>query len=62
MFFLTKEAVRIALIDGAVGTAFEGLSSTIPDLMKRYAQRGRLNGGPDCFHSNISTPPRSCRV
>jgi predicted peroxiredoxin len=49
--FLTKEAVRLALQDTAVGTACEGCPS-IPDLMRRYAAAGgRLLVCPICFNS-----------
>jgi predicted peroxiredoxin len=51
VMFLTKEAVRIALNDVAVGTACEGCPA-IPDLMKRYdAAGGRLMVCPICFNS-----------
>lgn len=51
VMFLTKEAVRIALNDVAVGTACEGCP-TISDLMKRYdAAGGRLLVCPICFNS-----------
>ncbi len=51
VMFLTKEAVRIALDDVAVGTACVGCP-TIPDLMKRYdAAGGRLMVCPICFNS-----------
>lgn len=51
VMFLTKEAVRVALNDVAVGTACEGCPA-IPDLMKRYdAAGGRLMVCPICFNS-----------
>ncbi len=56
VMFLTKEAVRIALNDVAVGTACEGCP-TIPDLMKRYdAAGGRLMVCPICFNSKKLNP------
>jgi predicted peroxiredoxin len=56
VMFLTKEAVRIALNDVAVGTACEGCP-TIPDLMKRYdAASGRLMVCPICFNSKKLNP------
>ena len=56
IMFLTKEAVRIALNDVAVGTACEGCP-TIPDLMKRYdAAGGRLMVCPICFNSKKLNP------
>ena len=39
--FLTKEAVRVALEDGAVGVACDG-SPPLPDLAERYAEAGGL--------------------
>jgi len=51
VMFLTKEAVRIALNDVAVGTACEGCPA-IPDLMGRYATAGgRLLVCPVCFNA-----------
>ena len=51
LMFLTKEAVRLALVGTAVGTACEGCPS-IPDLMARYAAaQGRLLVCPICFTS-----------
>ena len=51
VMFLTKEAVRVALNDVAIGTACEGCPA-IPDLMKRYdAAGGRLMVCPICFNS-----------
>jgi predicted peroxiredoxin len=56
VMFLTKEAVRIALNDVAVGTACEGCPA-IPDLMKRYdAAGGRLMVCPICFNSKKLNP------
>jgi len=56
VMFLTKEAVRVALNDVAVGTACEGCPA-IPDLMKRYdAAGGRLMVCPICFNSKKLNP------
>jgi predicted peroxiredoxin len=51
IMFLTKEAVRLALVGTAVGTACDGCPS-IPDLMARYAAAGgRLLVCPICFNT-----------
>src|SRR4051812_11622140 len=51
LMFLTKEAVRLALHDVAVGTACDGCPS-LSDLMKRYdAAGGRLLVCPVCFNA-----------
>lgn len=47
--FLTKEAVRLALKDGAIGVACEGCPA-LPDLAERFATAGgRLQVCPICF-------------
>jgi predicted peroxiredoxin len=49
--FLTKEAVRLALVGTAVGVACDGCPS-LPDLMKRYeVAGGELLVCPICFNS-----------
>jgi predicted peroxiredoxin len=51
LMFLTKEAVRIALNDVAVGVGCDGCPS-LPDLMKRYeAAGGQYYVCPICFNS-----------
>ncbi|MFC4949250.1 DsrE family protein [Pseudonocardia sp. GCM10023141] len=49
--FLTKEAVRLALKDGAIGVACEGCPP-LPDLAERFASAGgRLQVCPICFNA-----------
>jgi len=49
MMFLTKEAVRLALVGVAVGVACDGCPP-LPDLLKRYeAAGGRYYVCPICF-------------
>ena len=49
LMFLTKEAVRLALAEVAVGVACDGCPP-LPDLMKRYeAAGGRYYVCPICF-------------
>lgn len=51
LMFLTKEAVRLAFPDVAVGVACEGCPS-LPDLLKRYeAAGGRYYVCPICLNS-----------
>ena len=51
LMFLTKEAVRLALKDIAVGVACEGCPP-LPDLMKRYeAAGGVYYVCPICFNA-----------
>jgi predicted peroxiredoxin len=51
LMFLTKEAVRLALNDTAVGVACDGCPP-IPDLVKRYeAAGGRYYVCPICFNA-----------
>lgn len=51
LMFLTKEAVRLALDQVAVGVACEGCPA-LPDLLKRYEQAGgRLLVCPICFNT-----------
>lgn len=51
LLFLTKEAVRLALPGGAVGTACDGCPA-LPDLLKRYeAAGGRIYVCPVCFNA-----------
>lgn len=51
LMFLTKEAVRLALKDIAVGVACEGCPP-LPDLMKRYEAAGGLYYVcPVCFNA-----------
>lgn len=51
MMFLTKEAVRLALAGGAVGTACDGCPP-LPDLLKRYEDAGgRFYVCPVCFNA-----------
>src|SRR5215467_4524755 len=51
LMFLTKEAVRLATTDVAVGTACDGCPP-LPDLMDRYAAAGgRLLVCPICFNA-----------
>jgi predicted peroxiredoxin len=51
LIFLTKEAVRLALVGIAVGIACDGCPS-LPDLMKRYeAAGGRYYVCPICFNA-----------
>src|SRR5215813_8400318 len=51
LMFLTKEAVRIAVIGTAVGTACEGCPP-LADLAKRYeAAGGRYYVCPICFNA-----------
>ena len=51
LMFLTKEAVRLALEDVAVGVACDGCPS-LPDLMQRYgAAGGRYYVCPVCFNA-----------
>jgi predicted peroxiredoxin len=54
--FLTKEAVRLALVGTAVGVACDGCPS-LPDLMKRYeVAGGELLVCPICFNSKKLDP------
>lgn len=56
LMFLTKEAVRLAIVGTAVGTACDGCPS-IPDLMARYAAAdGRLLVCPICFNTKQLDP------
>jgi predicted peroxiredoxin len=49
--FLTKEAVRLALKDGAIGVACDGCPP-LPDLAQRYAAAGGLfHVCPVCFNA-----------
>ena len=51
LMFLTKEAVRVAVIGTAVGTACEGCPP-LADLLKRYdAAGGRYYVCPICFNA-----------
>ena len=51
LMFLTKEAVRLALVEVAVGVACDGCPS-LPELMKRYeAAGGRYYVCPVCFNA-----------
>ncbi len=51
LMFLTKEAVRVAITDTAVGIACEGCPS-LADLVKRYdAAGGRYYVCPICFNT-----------
>ena len=51
LIFLTKEAVRLALIGTAVGVACDGCPP-LTDLLKRYeAAGGRYYVCPICFNS-----------
>ena len=51
LMFLTKEAVRLAVVDVATGTACQGCPS-IEDLLARYAQAsGRFMVCPICFNA-----------
>lgn len=51
LMFLTKEAVRLALHETAVGVACDGCPP-IPDLVKRYeAAGGRYYVCPICFNA-----------
>lgn len=51
LMFVTKEAVRLAQPDGAVGVACEGCPP-LPDLLKRYEQAGgRFLVCPICFNA-----------
>lgn len=51
LMFLTKEAVRLALVDVAVGVACDGCP-TLPDLITRYeAAGGRYFVCPVCFNA-----------
>jgi predicted peroxiredoxin len=51
LMFLTKEAVRLALKDTAVGVACEGCPP-LPDLLKRYEAAGGLYYVcPVCFNA-----------
>jgi predicted peroxiredoxin len=51
LMFLTKEAVRLATEDVAVGTACDGCPS-IPDLMDRFTAAGGTSlVCPICFNS-----------
>jgi predicted peroxiredoxin len=51
LMFLTKEAVRLALVGVGVGVACDGCPA-LPDLMKRYeAAGGRYFVCPVCFNA-----------
>jgi predicted peroxiredoxin len=51
LFFLTKEAVRLAVVGTAVGIACDGCPS-LPDLLKRYeVAGGRYYVCPICFNA-----------
>ncbi|MEX0658475.1 MAG: DsrE family protein [Egibacteraceae bacterium] len=51
VMFLTKEAVRLAQRDIAVGSACDGCPA-LPDLLKRYEDAGgRLFVCPVCFNA-----------
>lgn len=51
LMFLTKEAVRLAQRDVAVGAACDGCPA-LPDLLKRYeAAGGRFYVCPVCFNA-----------
>ena len=51
LMFLTKEAVRVALPDVAIGVACDGCPP-LPDLVKRYeAAGGKYYVCPICFNA-----------
>ena len=51
LMFLTKEAVRVAVVGTAIGTACEGCPP-LADLLKRYeAANGRYYVCPICFNA-----------
>ena len=56
LFFLTKEAVRLAVPGVATGTACDGCPS-LTDLMKRFeAAGGRYYVCPICFNAKELSP------
>lgn len=53
LMFLTKEAVRLALVGTAVGIACDGCPP-LPDLLRRYeAAGGRYYVCPICFNAKL---------